>query len=249
MVKLTKKQLMLTQFRIRYPQGSLISELVEIDRGKYIVKASVAINGITLASGMAAAETVEEAEDRARQRALAILALDEVPQQSLKSAKPEPNLTAASAEDNNNNNFSSDFLSTAGNGVENTAATVPNAFSEPISSHAAVSKVEAEQLTLTNSLPLQADLNSVAHVESENLNTEIKAADAEELKEVEQEAEPVHIDDIIKQTDFEIKRLGWTKEQGRNYLIANYGKRSRHLLEDHELWEFLEHLKAQPSRQ
>ena len=67
---------MLTQFRVRYPKGSLISELVQIDRGKYIVRASVAVDGITLATGMAAAETVEQAEDRARERVLAVVALD-----------------------------------------------------------------------------------------------------------------------------------------------------------------------------
>ena len=67
---------MLTQFRVRYPKASLISELVQIDRGKYIVRASVAVDGITLATGMAAAETVEQAEDRARERVLAVVALD-----------------------------------------------------------------------------------------------------------------------------------------------------------------------------
>lgn len=67
---------MLTQFRVRYPKGSLISDLVRIDRGQYIVRASVGVDGITLATAMAAAQTVEQAEDRARQRALAVLLLD-----------------------------------------------------------------------------------------------------------------------------------------------------------------------------
>jgi hypothetical protein len=34
-------------------------------------------------------------------------------------------------------------------------------------------------------------------------------------------------DDLIQQSDREIKRLGWTKEQGRDYLLQTYGKRSR----------------------
>ncbi|MGF1488400.1 MAG: hypothetical protein ACFBSE_15040 [Prochloraceae cyanobacterium] len=67
---------MLTQFRVRYPKGSLISDLVRIDRGQYIVKASVGVDGVTLATAMAAAQTVEQAEDTARQRALAVLLLD-----------------------------------------------------------------------------------------------------------------------------------------------------------------------------
>jgi hypothetical protein len=52
-------------------------------------------------------------------------------------------------------------------------------------------------------------------------------------------------DDLIKQSDIEIKRLGWTKEQGRDYLLQAYGKRSRLMLLDGELLEFLHYLKAQ----
>ena len=45
---------MLTQFRKNYPQGSLVSELVTIDHGKYIVRVLVQVNGVTLRTGLAA---------------------------------------------------------------------------------------------------------------------------------------------------------------------------------------------------
>ncbi len=64
---------MFTQFRVRYPKGCLISELLTIKHGKYVVRAMIQIEGVTLATGMAAAETVELAEDQARTRALAVL--------------------------------------------------------------------------------------------------------------------------------------------------------------------------------
>ena len=51
-------KIMLTQFKIRYPQGTLISELIEIDCDRYIVKASVVIDGVTIATGMAGCETI-----------------------------------------------------------------------------------------------------------------------------------------------------------------------------------------------
>jgi hypothetical protein len=51
-------------------------------------------------------------------------------------------------------------------------------------------------------------------------------------------------DELIKQSDIELKRLGWTKEQGRDYLLENYGKRSRLMLTDVELLEFLQYLKS-----
>jgi hypothetical protein len=63
---------MLGSFQNLYPTSCLLTELVQIYNGKYIVKASLQIEGITRTTGMAAAEIIEEAEDRARERALAI---------------------------------------------------------------------------------------------------------------------------------------------------------------------------------
>ncbi|MEH2367126.1 hypothetical protein [Nostoc sp.] len=74
---------MLAQFQSLYPQGSLISELVQIFQGKYIVRASVQIEGVTRATGMAAAETVETAEDQARTRALIVLGITNAPPESV----------------------------------------------------------------------------------------------------------------------------------------------------------------------
>ncbi|MCC5624173.1 hypothetical protein LC574_23945, partial [Nostoc sp. CHAB 5715] len=82
---------MLAQFQSLYPKGSLISELLQIFQGKYIVRASVQIEGVTRATGMAAAETVEAAEDQARTRALIVLGITNAPQQSVAfSSNPIP---------------------------------------------------------------------------------------------------------------------------------------------------------------
>ncbi|MDZ8237737.1 MAG: hypothetical protein RMZ69_11290 [Nostoc sp. ChiQUE01a] len=83
---------MLAQFQGLYPNGSLISELVEIFQGKYIVRASVQIEGVTRATGMAAAETIEAAEDQARTRALTVLGITNAPQESISQAQPNPSL-------------------------------------------------------------------------------------------------------------------------------------------------------------
>ena len=66
---------MFTQFRNRYPTGGLISELIAIENNQYIVRVSVQVAGVTLASGLGMAETVELAEDRARERSLKCLDL------------------------------------------------------------------------------------------------------------------------------------------------------------------------------
>ncbi|MGL4879581.1 MAG: hypothetical protein ACRC8K_00770, partial [Waterburya sp.] len=49
----------------------------------------------------------------------------------------------------------------------------------------------------------------------------------------------------IKQlTDIEIKRLGWTRDQGRSHLQKTYGKRSRLHLSNEELYNFYCYLKS-----
>jgi hypothetical protein len=101
LLKSKKPAIMLTQFRKRYPHGSIISKLLKIDRGKYIVKASVQVEGVTLATGMAAADTIESAEDSAINRALALLEpletsiVPETPEiQPQKATAPKPKETA-----------------------------------------------------------------------------------------------------------------------------------------------------------
>ena len=81
---------MLAQFRALYPTGQLICELLTIHHGKFVVRCLVQVDGKTLATGMSAAESVEDAEDRARLRSLAVLAFA-APQEAIESvAVPAP---------------------------------------------------------------------------------------------------------------------------------------------------------------
>ncbi len=70
---------MLAQFQARYPTSSLISELLTIYQGKFVVRVLVQIDGVTRATGMAAAETPELAEDTARSRAIALMTIEPAP--------------------------------------------------------------------------------------------------------------------------------------------------------------------------
>ncbi len=64
---------MLNEFRNAYPKGSLISELLNIYQGKYLVRVLAIVDEVTLATGLAAEDTLEMAEDRARLRALSAI--------------------------------------------------------------------------------------------------------------------------------------------------------------------------------
>ncbi|MBL1199124.1 MAG: hypothetical protein FWK04_08560 [Nostoc sp. GBBB01] len=49
-------------------------------------------------------------------------------------------------------------------------------------------------------------------------------------------------EELIKKTDAQMARLGWTTEQGRELLVRFYGKRSRWLLTLDQLDNFLLYL-------
>ena len=64
-----------TQLQVRYPTSGLLTELVQMDADRCVVRALVQLGSITLATSMATATTVEQAEDRARLRVLALLGI------------------------------------------------------------------------------------------------------------------------------------------------------------------------------
>jgi hypothetical protein len=87
---------MLGSFHL-YPTASLLTELVQIFQGKYIVKASLQIEGVTRVTGMAAAEILEDAEDRARERVVTLFGQvpNTQPQVAVVQAA-QPNVASAS---------------------------------------------------------------------------------------------------------------------------------------------------------
>lgn len=56
------------------------------------------------------------------------------------------------------------------------------------------------------------------------------------------------LSEIIAHTDVEMRRAGWGRNEGQDYLFRTFGKKSRHQLDGPELREFLIHLQQQPTR-
>ena len=211
-------------FRQRYPYGGLISELAAIEHGQFIVRVVVELEGKKLASGLAAAPSVEQAEDQARIRALNLLGSGAIPapapakqtrlDQSPTStpvvpAKPAPAIAPPTV----------------------TAPTTP----APIPSH-------------QNDLPLPSPANIVDQTPQTPLEQPQAIPDATlDLESAGSSTDALDFSEIIARSDVELKRLGWSSEQGRTYLLETYGKRSRQLLSDDELLEFLRYLESQPT--
>jgi hypothetical protein len=330
---------MFTQFRVRYPKGCLISEFVTIDHGKYVVRALVKVEDVTLATGLAAAETVELAEDRARTRALAVLGIhpttanNDVSANNAASMPSGSNSTGASllvpAE------LTAPSAGVAPRFVPSTMETSPvsgevsapglgvNALSQPAFSSEQLNRgdrnpifsetfgIDKDAAGLSskeqkfpdvasstpplswedNTIPFGDDFSSgeldvpeetdvyemqtppvtppksifgeppFSTERKENqgmsegpINRPLTSASTFSFGQTQTNTgetpaipDPLDIPDIINRTDVEMKRLGWTKEQGRDYLIKTYGKRARTQLSDVQLLDFLHYLEAQPS--
>ena len=69
------------------------------------------------------------------------------------------------------------------------------------------------------------------------------------LFSIDANQEVVHYDynEVIKGIDAEMKRLNWSKGEGKDYLVKTYGVKSRHKLSDRQLVEFLNYLKSLPN--
>jgi len=70
-----------------------------------------------------------------------------------------------------------------------------------------------------------------------------------EVKAIAPAPQPPVLDwnQLIARTDAEMERLGWDKQQGKAHLNATYGKRSRQLLTNAEMLDFLGYLEEQPT--
>lgn len=249
---------MLAQFQSLYPNGCLVSELVEIFQGKYIVRASVQIDGVTRATGMAAAETVEVAEDQARNRALIVLGITDAPQIAVPvtpntlPVQSSPTVKESIPASLPESNFGSNQWSLASDEIpvkvdaeqHRNISEFSNPTPEPIPA--------IEELPLIPPTEPESDFfpdiapSNVTPFTPRSYNPPENVAPITGTGKKKKKAEPVDLSDVIAKTDVELQRLGWTPEQGREYLIKTYGKRGRTLLTEEELHSFLKYLESQP---
>lgn len=259
--------MLLKRFRSRYPQGSLVSELVQFEQGKYVVCVTVHCDRMVLGTGLGAADTVEEAEDRARTRALALLNLEEDPvlieAQPINGAKKHrtenlpPTTLPVVEEEAIVRKEESEKISTP------PISPPPPQHPQPIPEPPPPSPIKTIEETVPEVIDLPApppepdlDFPPSESFASEPPSPPISSvleeppqADITEtpslVPQLTPPSEPLDFDEILSQTNLEIRRLQWTQEQGRKFLLERYGKRSRQFLTDEEFLDFLTYLKSQ----
>ncbi|WP_339390270.1 hypothetical protein [Crocosphaera watsonii] len=288
---------MLNQFRKHYPGGSLVSELVSIDHGKYIVRVLLQNDNVTLSTGLAADEKIEAAEDRAIERALNNLQLEvkpvavtekiavqpspsppEItqPKSTVAYSSPPPEKTVEPVVTKNEikeietepeapikiktetpTKSSKKRVKTTTNSkqspsiqaeIEEKPLPIVETPQEPEIEEKPLPIVETSQKPEIEETPLPI---VETPQEPEIEETSLPISEITEEPEIEEkppvEEELLDFSEIIARSNVELKRLKWTTEQGREYLVKTYGKRSRQVLSDGELLEFLRYLEGLPT--
>jgi len=227
------------KFRAQYPDSTLTAELISINEGQYVVRAVIGRSGEEIATGLAASVDVQIAEDKARDRALAILdILADSPATGHPATNPPATnqTTNQTATDQPIKDQSTKDQSTKDQPIKG-QPTIAQPTTDPPAEETNLSDAEEDlgppiDAVLEEPLPApENDPASASAIALENFNTS---------------AIPVDLSDVIAQTDIELRRLGWNSAQGREYLEKNYGKRSRQQLTDEELMSFLLYLADQP---
>ncbi len=229
---------MFSQFQTRYPMGSLVSELLQIHDGNYVVQAVVQVGGVTIATGMAAAAAIDQAEDQARIRALAVLGISplyETQKQVVNSEAETPTPVSLIPGD----------LDIPSHEQEETptSQTLFNHHSVDWSPEEMAQPSGLSSTELPN--PPTGTLPDTSKYRSQN--GKVVTQSSRTTPQNGTAPRPVDLSDVIAQTSVELKRLNWSDVQGRSYLQRTYGKRSRQQLTDQELLEFLYYLQSQPS--
>jgi hypothetical protein len=266
---------MFDRFWQQYPQGSILSELLQIHGENYIVRITLKSAEQTLVSTLAAADRLEVAEATAHSQALEILGLavnaepavlstatlvDSVPDVTVSATPaapvvPDPipvEMSPISPDQGSAAVEPEPMVIVNPNNAAPTVAEAP-AQKELAMSTPLAQPLDPESLPGTEELPLPATPTKsrtkkapVAEPVSEPI-PEPEMVMAEELPApVIADEVPLTVTDMIPLINMELKRLNWTKEQGRDYMVTLYNKRASALLSDEELFGLLQHLKAEP---
>lgn len=240
--------MILTEFQAHYPTASLISELLTIYEGKFVVRVAIQIDGVIRATGMATAQTVEEAEDKARSRAIAIVATDPSPLRATPTAVaaiPEPPQTFI-PEPLHNPTPSQPLSPTEpvlGLNYDSPTLPIPQrAIASPLdqtkSKRAASNELAPED-------DIFGEFGKISDSSSDRSEAPVLSSDRSFVGEPTptKTSEPIDLSEDFAEISVQLQELKWTPEQESEYLERNYGKTSLQPLSPEQVQEFRRYLK------
>lgn len=257
----------LKQLRDRFPEASILSDILMLHEQQYVVKVTIKIPPAIAISGLSSDANLEIAEDKARRRAIEALGLgtreltfatqiapatvtpasqlregsNELEESSLSTDSPTP---VASSQRNHPTATPVKHASS----VSDTAAQSQTTSTASSSTEFASTSVDAAKVPTHNDL-IQPERGSSMVSQPTAAAAILPVAKHSESTEIPATAlpAPINLSDVIAQTDIELRRLNWSTETGRDYLEQTYNKRSRHELSEEELIQFLCYLEGLPS--
>ncbi len=240
---------MLAQFQERYPTASLLSELLTIYQGRFVVQVSVQIEGVTRATGMAAAETVELAEDQARLRAIALIATQDITPSisqegdTVTSIPELINPSSATDSIHPERGIPKPAVPPTDNYPEFTLGSRDYFSLKTTNSDSIDEDFGIEPITSTSSNPVSSFSNVTPFVPRTSTE-DPQLLDPISLESQLSVTEPIDLSDTLIAIETELRNLRWTAEQERKYLKRIYNKESRDLLGTQQLFEFLNYLQV-----
>ena len=311
------------RFRQQYPQGSIISDLVQVHGDQYVVKVSVSEANTVLTTALAADANLMLAENQAIARALTILGIRDVQQPVHEPVNlivtPLPDLPTSLTNFGEQSQVSKLVANIPVNSPEPVVTLVETTDLPIMTTKGASEAIEVESLAPVADVPAAAPIRIQVGVASEiseqsmkfdtapvfsepvgevtmpttngkvaidsappeipatstelpitNLpEPEVLVAKSSRTKKATTTAEddspavtapeitldenivpiaepPISVTDMIPMINMELKRLGWSKDRGRDYMVSLYNKRASALLSDDELFGLLQHLQAEP---
>jgi hypothetical protein len=229
--------------RQHYPDAALTAELLMVQGDQFVVRAELRRADQLLATGMAADANLEQAEDRARLRALDALGLRPAPQplavdvhlvtpEPVLPPEPEPELPPLPEEPPE---LAAEIhyeppMEEPEPEIEVAPEPEPVAEARPRPRRRRAEEPQPEETVMPEPEPL-LPLMAVAAPEPEPQPTAAHDDWSEELADIE----------------VELKRLGWTQQQQQDHLQRTYGRRSLALITDYaDLVDFLGYLRSLP---
>jgi hypothetical protein len=254
---------MFAQFRHQYPHGSITAEIVEKVDGMHTFRAVVRSGDVILSTAFATDSSFERAEERAIERALARVGLE-----SAYGHNYPPLLSQVTRETDSISGLSGSAPQLQAAPIlredrHDPAPSYPTSH-QPLhspKSYTPPATINGEILKEIPAPPLPAPIYSPNHhnsppapeislpvepqqpyVPAQPSKPPITSPAAPPVN-----SDPLDLSDAIAQIDVEMRRLNWSAEDGRDYLIRTFNKKSRQRLTPHEMGNFLNYLKSLPT--
>lgn len=221
-----------SHFRSQYPQGSIITEMLSKVDGMHAFRATIKDQDCILSTATAIDSDLETAEDRAIKRALTILGISFEKNYGIQ-ATLMPQITQPVL----NSKPAQHFLQSI---TESITESPTQSIFEPTNYE--FSEKLATKYSDRNETEIPVKPHKSPQIPQQSIDTSVENS---EIPAKSSKSEPIDLSNQLSQIMVEMERIGWTKQQGKDYLQLKYKKNSRDQLSATEVFDFLDYLKSQ----